>query len=206
MPTSTLRFWKHQSGVHVMLKWEPHSQWINGYNPEILRTWQANMDLQYIVDPYTCIMYVTSYMMKREWALSELLHKVAEETQKNVKYQLKKLESTFLNHRDVSDQEAAYRLLSLPLKQSDSQVVFINTSPKERHILMLKPRSAILEMDIDSEDLYFNGLNERYTARPDSLGDMCLAAFSANYSAARGWKWQWQPAWCPQYWHRWRYT
>ena len=76
------------------------------------------MDLQYIIDPYSCIMYVTSYMMKSEKAMSELLLKVSKESgAEEVKTQMAKLGSTFLNHREVRAQEAAYRLLSLPLKK-----------------------------------------------------------------------------------------
>ena len=55
------------------------------------------MDLQYIVDPYSCIMYVTSYMMKSEHAMSECLRKVAREARsEDIKTQLR---TTFLNNR-----------------------------------------------------------------------------------------------------------
>ena len=37
------------------------------------------MDLQFITDPYSCIMYITSYMTKSERAMSELLKKVADD-------------------------------------------------------------------------------------------------------------------------------
>lgn len=68
-----------KSGKQVVLQRQPSERWINQYNPSILRTWRANMDLQYITDPYSCIMYITSYMMKSERAMSELLKKVAED-------------------------------------------------------------------------------------------------------------------------------
>ena len=47
-----------KSGTSIVLKRQPSERWINQYNPSILRTWQANMDLQFITDPYSCIMYV----------------------------------------------------------------------------------------------------------------------------------------------------
>ena len=104
---------------HVDAMADVYSQWTNSFNIHCLHTWQANMDLQYIIDPYSCTMYVTSYMMKSEKAMSELLLKVSKESgAEEVKTQMAKLGSTFLNHREVSAQEAAYRLLSLPLKRA----------------------------------------------------------------------------------------
>ena len=171
-----------KSGMHVILKREPSSQWINSYNTSVLKTWHANIDIQYIVDPYACIMYVTSYMMKSERAMSDLLCKVAKECDSTgVREQLRKLRSTFLNHREVSAQEAVYRILSMPLKQSTRHVIFVNTSPKVNRVKMLKPMSAIREMDESSDDLFCCGLLKKYAARPDCLEDICLATFAAKY-------------------------
>ena len=73
--------------------------------------WQANMDLQYVMNPYACIMYVASYMMKTEKAMGELLRSVANENRsEELETQLKKVGSAFLNHREVSAQEAVYRI------------------------------------------------------------------------------------------------
>jgi hypothetical protein len=65
-----------KSGIGINLQRQLYEIWINQYNPKILQTWRANMDLQFITDPYSCIMYITSYMMKSERAMSELLKKV----------------------------------------------------------------------------------------------------------------------------------
>ena len=45
----------------------------------MILAWQANMDIQLIVNAYTCIMYVASYMMKNEKGMGELLKHVAHE-------------------------------------------------------------------------------------------------------------------------------
>ena len=93
------------------------------------------MDLQFILDVYSCIMYITSYMLKSERAMGELLKAVVEESRgEDIKSRLQKVGSAFLHNREVSAQEAAYRLLSLPLKKSSRAVVFINTSPKEKRV------------------------------------------------------------------------
>ena len=43
--------------------------WINNYNPDLLDIWNANMDIQYITDPYNCVMYILSYISKAEHEL-----------------------------------------------------------------------------------------------------------------------------------------
>ena len=55
-----------QCGNTLILKRKPKEMHINNYNPDILRTWKANMDIQFILDAYACVMYVISYMMKSE--------------------------------------------------------------------------------------------------------------------------------------------
>ena len=74
------------------------------------------MDIRYVLNAYACVMYVASYIMKTEQAMGELLKQVAAEARiDKLKIQLKKVGSAFLTHREVSAQEAVYRLLSLPI-------------------------------------------------------------------------------------------
>ncbi len=49
---------------------------MNGYNPDLLRAWNANMDIQYVLDPFCCIMYMLSYISKPEHEMSNLLKNV----------------------------------------------------------------------------------------------------------------------------------
>ena len=169
-------------GHTLVLRRTPQEMNINSYNPSILRAWKANMDIQYILDAYACVMYVTSYMMKSERAMGELLKHVTKESSGlDIRSQLRKLGSTFLNHRELSCQEASYRLLSLPLKKLSRKCVFINTDPKNERIAMTKPLSSIQNFDNDEEDLYLKSLMDRYAARPNQLENMCLAEFAANY-------------------------
>lgn len=37
---------------------------INNYNPNLLKAWRANMDLQFVLDPYVCAVYKLSYITK----------------------------------------------------------------------------------------------------------------------------------------------
>ena len=170
-------------GKKVVLQRQPSERWINQYNPKILKTWRANMDLQFIMDPYSCIMYITSYMMKSEKAMSELLKNVAEENRgEDLKSKLRTIGSSFLNNREVSAQEATFRLLSMPLTKSSRSVVFVNTAPKDKRVSMLKPRKILQEMDDDDENIFCTSPLDRYASRPDELENMSWAEFSATYT------------------------
>ena len=120
------------------------------------------------VHPYACVMYIASYMLKSEKGMSELLRQVSREYRgEDIKVQLKKLKAAFLNHREVGAQEAVYRILSLPLLSR--KFIFINSSPKQERVTMLKPTTCQLEkIDKDADDIYMTSLIDRYSARPDS--------------------------------------
>ena len=52
---------------------------------------------------------------------------------------------------------------------------------KEDRVSLLKPICQIEGMDDESEDIFQTSLIDRYAERPDSLSDICLAEFAANY-------------------------
>ena len=162
-------------GNSIVMQRKPAESWINTYNPNVIRVWKAKMDLQYILHPYACVMYITSYMLKSEKSMGELFKQVSKECSgEEIRTQLRRLGSVFLNHREVSAQEAVYRILSLPLKQLSRNVVFVNTSPKEDRVSLLKPMRR---------RLILTSLIDRYSARPNTISDICLAEFAANYSS-----------------------
>ena len=50
------------TGNIVVLQREPHECCINNYNSSVMLAWQANMDIQFVLNAYACIMYVASYI------------------------------------------------------------------------------------------------------------------------------------------------
>lgn len=52
---------------------------INIYNTVALKCWEANMDIQFILDPYACVSYIVSYISKGQRGLSNLLHQACKE-------------------------------------------------------------------------------------------------------------------------------
>jgi len=107
------------SSSKIIMKRAMSDLWTNNYNPDILRSWRGNMDIQYITDVYACIVYIVSYACKAENSMSEMLQEVVKENSNDdLRTQMKKVAATFLNHQEISAQEAAYRLLSLYLNKN----------------------------------------------------------------------------------------
>ena len=55
-----------ERGKVLILKRQCKERFTNNYNPEMLLSWNANIDLQVVLDPYAVISYVASYMNKEE--------------------------------------------------------------------------------------------------------------------------------------------
>ena len=103
-------------GQSVILKRKPSEQSVNYYSPAVLKAWEANMDIQYVVNAYACVMYIASYVLKAEKGMGKLLKQAAQNLEQgNTRQQLNKLGSVFLTNCEVSAQEAVYRVLSIPL-------------------------------------------------------------------------------------------
>ena len=162
--------------------WHPISTAALVQCPPIAGNGQANMDIQYVLNAYACVMYVASYIMKTERSMGELLKRVAYESRSDeLIKQLRKVGSAFLTHREVSAQEAAYRILSIPMKQLSRSVVFVDTNPKNERIAVLKNSQALEQLDDDDVDVFQKSLIDRYQHRPQDIQSMCLAEFAATY-------------------------
>ena len=159
---------------------------INPYNEHLLRAWQANMDIQLIGSVYGTAAYVCSYMCKGE---SEEVRKAIREaleslpTQASSRKRLSKVGNTMLTHRELSAQEAAYRLCHLPLKENSRKVVFLNTARPEKRTRLLKSRSDLLQLEDDSSDIFIPGIFDRYASRPNTaeFETMTFAHFAVWY-------------------------
>ena len=152
-------------------------------NPSVLLAWQANMDIQYVMDPYACVMYVASYIMKHEKSMSELLKTVSNEVRtEELTTQLRRIGTAFLTHREISAQEAVYRLLSMPMKRLSRSVIFVDTTVKEKRIAVLKDRDALSRLGENDTDVFNKSLIDKYQHRPHEVQSTCLAEFAASYT------------------------
>jgi len=59
--------------------------------------------------------------------------------------------------------------------------MFINTSPPNERVELLKPMDDIKNMEDDSEEIYTSGLQNRHCKRPQKLENLTLADWAAWY-------------------------
>lgn len=115
----------------IFLKRHPNESHINNFNPFLLNTICANMDIQYILDEYSCATYVVEYVNKHERGMSDLQRRIIELQEKNPEFDFsditRKLSIDLLNSIEMSSQEAAWFLLQLSMSKSSIKVQYINT-------------------------------------------------------------------------------
>jgi hypothetical protein len=102
----------------IFLKRSPSDIRINSYNVDLLKAWRANLDIQYVLDPYSCAVYILSYITKGQRGMSKLLENACKEAKsgnKDLINQVRHIGNKFLNAVEISAQEAVYLTLQLPL-------------------------------------------------------------------------------------------
>lgn len=178
----------------IFLRRDICEAYINNYNKDLLLLHQANMDVQYILDVYACVIYLVDYMQKSDKGLSKLLYQLQADLKKKnspVKDQLKAVVHLFVNKSETSNQEIDYHLLSLPLSMGSRKCQYINTSPKVERTRMLKGKEMLefmAQFSPDSTEIFVLNVIDYYLDRPDSIKSICLADFVANYNLCKSTK------------------
>ncbi|XP_067660106.1 uncharacterized protein, partial [Haliotis asinina] len=173
----------------LVLQRRPNDVWINQYNPALLKCWNANMDIQYVIDAYSCVVYIISYISKAEREMGLLLAQTEKEARSedniNAKLALKKLGHTYLTHREVSAQEAVYRVCNMHLKENSRFVQFVPVGMNRARLSLpletLKQKCSSGKCDED--DMWATSIIDRYTHRPsgEEMDKLCLAQFCSEY-------------------------
>lgn len=164
----------------VFLERQPNETRIIPYSPTLLKCWLANMDIQFILDPYACATYIVSYISKGQRGMSNLLHKACEEAKRcdsDICQQVRRIGNQFLTHVEVGAQGAAYLVLQMPLRKTSRSVLFVNTSPPEERVIMLKSKHFLENMKENSTDIESSNIVTLYQQRPKVIETLCLADF-----------------------------
>ena len=149
----------------LLLKRSPSEIRINGYNPHLLKAWQANKDIQFVLDPYACAFYILSYITKGQRGTSKLLRKASEEANecnKNTVNKVRHIGNKFLNAVEISAQEAVYLILQIPLRRSSREFQFINISNPDERTFLSKSMDRIQELPDNSIDIESDNVIKRY--------------------------------------------
>ena len=117
-----------QGTAMVFMKRKVKDIFVNGFNKKIMRIFKANHDLQICIGQYSVAQYICGYLTKNESGMSKLLKAVNEETSNlNQIDRLNALASVLDKHREVSIQEAIYRLLGLQMTKSSVIVKYLSS-------------------------------------------------------------------------------
>ena len=167
----------------VTLKRDPKDCWVNGYNPYLLKAWNANIDVSYILNAYSCIMYLTSYITKQESKMSDYLKTVIENSNKehvNECDEMREVMQAYSKKREISAQEAVARACGIKLKKCSRGVVFLPTD--DNPVKMSRPMSALEDATPGSASIWMTSLTDKYKNRPETpeFEEMCLADFAAT--------------------------
>lgn len=163
----------------------------NTFNPYLAGQINSNIDIQFILDEYSCAQYVVEYVNKSARGMGnlnrELTKMMEEHPDRHYTGQLKALSVKLLNAVEMSAQEAAWYLLRQPMSEASRQIVYIPTVwPSERQRCRKRrkqlDREGIAE---DSTDVWTKNIIQRYEERPPSLQDVYLAEFASWYANSR---------------------
>ena len=168
--------------VTVFLQRNVDERWINGYNPQCLALWKANMDCQYVINGYGAASYILDYITKSERGMSDTLRAASQEAtfkNMNLKASVRHISRRFIDFVETGAQEAAYYLLGIQLYNSSNSVVFIPTA--EDSAKLCKPDTETAEMNDDDENIFMKNAIDRYMERPSCLKKICLAEYVAYY-------------------------
>ena len=167
----------------------------------------SDLPVQFCLDSYAIITYITDYLTKGDAGLTKELTKALKETKHcNNFEQLNYLKLTYFKHKQVSVAEAAYRLIKgLDLKGSNIACISVTTGyPKNRSTFFMQAKPAEKSTGDNSagdeepthgnnkpfvtlegkQGQYkeINTIHEKYSQRPKKLDEVCLAQFATSYT------------------------
>lgn len=139
----------HIKKTTIYIKRPLSAIYTNPFNERILSLHRANMDIQFILDPYACIGYIVDYINKSDRGMSHLLKEASKEADEgnfDVKKKLRHIANKFSNATEISAQECVYFILGMELSKSSHDCIFINTNRPETRDRFIKDRSDLLEL------------------------------------------------------------
>lgn len=168
----------------IFLRRAPNEIKINAYNPSMMKLYKANMDIQFVLDPYACIAYILNYINKANRGMSKLMRQIIAETrQGNLthKERCRVICNKFVNAVEISAQEATYYILGLSVSRCSRKVVFINTSPSEERVRMVRADEELRQLDPEDTNVLSSNYLNYYAVRHTDLENISLAEIVARY-------------------------
>ena len=95
-------------GSTVLLQRDVDEIFVNNFNPEWLINWNANLDIQPVMDYFAVITYVTDYWAKPDKGITPYLKEAAEilKDEPDQKKRCQQMANTFMTYRQMGEAEA----------------------------------------------------------------------------------------------------
>ncbi len=121
-------------GTVIVLKRSVKERYINNYNKEFLRVWNANMDIQFVHSPYAITTYVTGYVSKDETGMTQTLKDALKQSRHEPQNRLlHSLKLAFLKNRQIGAAEATYHLISgMRMTNSNVKSIYVDSNFPDR--------------------------------------------------------------------------
>ena len=174
---------KSRNKIYVLPRAEGEER-VNDYNPLLLLSWKANMDIQFVSESTLALaQYVTGYVTKAEKShMQEVWQEISE--QESLYKQLWSFGVRSLCSRECGLYEAADILLDHLSEKSDTVQWIYAEKPERRNVRVKKYQELqqLAESNPDSHDLYqANLIDDFYPNCPATLKDVCLYDFVKWY-------------------------
>ena len=156
---------------------------VNAYMKNLLHVWQANHDVQYVLDAYQCITYICDYMTKSQKGMSQLMANACDEAKDgnmSLKESVRHIGNKFINATESPVQECCFDILQLPITQSSRKKEFICTSRPEQRVSLTKSLLDLEQLNPQSTDVSYKSNIDKYMIRPKQLHSWCLADYVAK--------------------------
>ena len=97
-------------GYSVVFERDVSEIFINPFNEHWMRAWNANLDLQPVLDFFAVVTYVTDYYSKDDSGTMEVLKSALKDKDlTDVKEKMKVHANVYLTHRQIGEAEAVFR-------------------------------------------------------------------------------------------------
>ena len=138
------------SAFQIHFKRDPKSCFINNYFKDGLMAWEANLDIQPVLDYYKAVSYKCAYLSKSEDESSEAMKQAAREAYESGKpvcERMKSVARAYRTHREMSVQEAvSIAFPDLWLRKTSPCVVFANSNLPEKRYRICRSEEEIVKI------------------------------------------------------------
>jgi hypothetical protein len=148
----------------------------------------SNMDLQFILEEYSCTTYMLEYFDKTSCGINNFhreLIKLQSESNQDYTSLLNGVSLWLLNNVEMTSQQTAWYLLRLPKSETSRDTINVEMCwPHQRQKTQKTSKQMEKEnLTDDSTDVLYDNIINKYKKRPiESMANITLADFTTEYT------------------------